>query len=383
MRVIVSPQRRRAGGDLVTRRCSRPKADALAAAPARAETLAREAADAARAADEAKKAAAAAAREVKPLAGAAAIGTQQGRAAAALRSADKALAAATTDEAKARRPRRGSSRRRKRPPTPRPRSTPPRPTRTPSAPRPPPPRTPPRPPTKQGRPPPSSRPRPGSRWSRCRSTSAAPRRRCTFAATPASRCRTAANCSTPRSSCRSTIRDPGKPIGTHVFTAMARSESGLRWSAVTIDAATTPRPRSTASPCRRRCWSGIGADRAAALLDRHLRRAAQRRDQLSHRIRRGAEPSAAGRLHHAPPRPQRLRRQRRRLGRQRRGLLLPAHGIAQSRAAMAPRPVRSPAAALVVGAAHHPLVMPALVASIHVLSGWLGQRRGWPGQARP
>jgi hypothetical protein len=32
-----------------------------------------------------------------------------------------------------------------------------------------------------------------------------------------------------------TIRDPGKPIGTHVFTAMARNDAGLRWTAVTID----------------------------------------------------------------------------------------------------------------------------------------------------
>ena len=32
-----------------------------------------------------------------------------------------------------------------------------------------------------------------------------------------------------------TIRDAGKPIGTHVFTAMARDGAGLRWSAVTID----------------------------------------------------------------------------------------------------------------------------------------------------
>ena len=32
-----------------------------------------------------------------------------------------------------------------------------------------------------------------------------------------------------------TIRDPGKPIGTHIFTAMAKNDSGLRWSAVTID----------------------------------------------------------------------------------------------------------------------------------------------------
>ncbi|MDB5599764.1 MAG: hypothetical protein JWN71_1808 [Xanthobacteraceae bacterium] len=34
-----------------------------------------------------------------------------------------------------------------------------------------------------------------------------------------------------------TIRNPEKPIGTHVFTAMARNETGLRWSAVSIDGA--------------------------------------------------------------------------------------------------------------------------------------------------
>jgi len=32
-----------------------------------------------------------------------------------------------------------------------------------------------------------------------------------------------------------TIRNPDKPIGTHVFTAMARKDAGLRWTAVTID----------------------------------------------------------------------------------------------------------------------------------------------------
>jgi hypothetical protein len=32
-----------------------------------------------------------------------------------------------------------------------------------------------------------------------------------------------------------TIRDPDKPIGTHVFTAMAPNDVGLRWTAVTID----------------------------------------------------------------------------------------------------------------------------------------------------
>ena len=31
------------------------------------------------------------------------------------------------------------------------------------------------------------------------------------------------------------IRNPEKRIGTHVFTAMARNDAGLRWSAVTID----------------------------------------------------------------------------------------------------------------------------------------------------
>src|SRR5262249_13338835 len=32
-----------------------------------------------------------------------------------------------------------------------------------------------------------------------------------------------------------TIRNPDKPIGTHIFTAMARTDGGLRWTAVTID----------------------------------------------------------------------------------------------------------------------------------------------------
>jgi hypothetical protein len=32
-----------------------------------------------------------------------------------------------------------------------------------------------------------------------------------------------------------TIRNPDKPIGTHVFTAMARKDAGLRWTMVAID----------------------------------------------------------------------------------------------------------------------------------------------------
>jgi hypothetical protein len=31
------------------------------------------------------------------------------------------------------------------------------------------------------------------------------------------------------------IRDAGRPLGTHIFTAMAKNDAGLRWSAVTID----------------------------------------------------------------------------------------------------------------------------------------------------
>jgi hypothetical protein len=31
------------------------------------------------------------------------------------------------------------------------------------------------------------------------------------------------------------IRDPDKPIGTHIFTAVARADTGLHWTAVTID----------------------------------------------------------------------------------------------------------------------------------------------------
>jgi hypothetical protein len=37
------------------------------------------------------------------------------------------------------------------------------------------------------------------------------------------------------------IRNPDLPIGTHVFTAVARNESGLRWTAVTIDHGDTAR----------------------------------------------------------------------------------------------------------------------------------------------
>jgi L,D-transpeptidase catalytic domain len=80
-----------------------PNADAIAAAPAKAEALAREAAEAAKTADEAKKAAAKAPREIAALT--ASLRKLEGlktRADAELAYADRALAAAKNDEAKAR-----------------------------------------------------------------------------------------------------------------------------------------------------------------------------------------------------------------------------------------------------------------------------------------
>src|SRR6478609_934350 len=80
-----------------------PNAEAIAAAPARAETLAREAAEAAKAADEAKKSAAATARETASLvASLRKLTSLKARADAEVTAADKALAAAKTDEARQR-----------------------------------------------------------------------------------------------------------------------------------------------------------------------------------------------------------------------------------------------------------------------------------------
>jgi len=80
-----------------------PNREAIAAAPAKAEALAREAAEAAKTADEAKKAAASATRETASLTSSLRkLEWLKTRADAELAYADKALAAAKTDEAKAR-----------------------------------------------------------------------------------------------------------------------------------------------------------------------------------------------------------------------------------------------------------------------------------------
>jgi hypothetical protein len=102
MRVIISPNDA-AADEFSHPALFVPNEEAIAAAPARAETLAREAAEAAKAADEAKKAAVTAAREAASLmASLRKLESLKTRAEAELASTDKALAAAKTDEARAR-----------------------------------------------------------------------------------------------------------------------------------------------------------------------------------------------------------------------------------------------------------------------------------------
>jgi hypothetical protein len=102
MRVIISPDDA-APVELSHPSLFIPSAQALAAAPVRAETLVREAEEAARTADEAKQAAATAVREAATLnASLRKLQGQKTRADAALAYADKVLAAAKTEQARAR-----------------------------------------------------------------------------------------------------------------------------------------------------------------------------------------------------------------------------------------------------------------------------------------
>jgi chemotaxis protein histidine kinase CheA len=102
MRVIISPNDA-APVEFSHPALFAPDAESVAAAWARAETLAREAADTAKTADEAKKAAAAAAREAASLtAPLRKLERLKSSADAELMHADEALAAAKTDEARAR-----------------------------------------------------------------------------------------------------------------------------------------------------------------------------------------------------------------------------------------------------------------------------------------
>jgi hypothetical protein len=102
MRVIISPEDA-APAEFSHPALFMPDAEAVAAAPARAEELAREAGEAAITADKTKKAAAASARETASLtASLRKLETLKARADAELAHAEKALAAAKTDQAKAR-----------------------------------------------------------------------------------------------------------------------------------------------------------------------------------------------------------------------------------------------------------------------------------------
>ena len=213
-----------------------PKPEAIAAAPARAEALGREAADAARTADEAKKAAARAPRETAALT--AALRKLEGlktRAGAELATADKALAAAKTDEARTR--------------------------------------------AEDFRQKAAARAADLATQLDTARADAKPKLEAAAAAKDAAKAAAKTKADTARAASdaklalepasiyisratrklyvrRNThkpapdgggevfdtsievpvaIRDPDRPIGTHVFTAMARNDAGLRWSAVTID----------------------------------------------------------------------------------------------------------------------------------------------------
>jgi hypothetical protein len=234
MRVIISPNDA-APVEFSHPALFMPKAEAVAAAPARAETLAREAAEAAQAADKAKKAAATAEREAAPLAASLRkLERLKTRADAELASADRALAAAKTDQARAR----AEERRQKA----------------------------------------------AARAAELGTQLDSARADATSKLAAAAAAKSAAKAAEIEKAARAkaaleaklalepvavyisratqklyvrrnthkelpdggeefdatievpvTIRDPDKPIGTHVFTAMARNGAGLRWSAVTID----------------------------------------------------------------------------------------------------------------------------------------------------
>ncbi len=95
------------------------------------------------------------------------------------------------------------------------------------------------------------------------------------------------------------IRDPDRPIGTHVFTAMASNDAGLRWSVVTIENGDGAKEALDRITIPQDVIDRIGPDRPAAILDHHLGRAAEPRNQLSHRVRCRSERPTPGRLYHA------------------------------------------------------------------------------------
>ena len=96
-----------------------------------------------------------------------------------------------------------------------------------------------------------------------------------------------------------TIRDPDRPIGTHVFTAMARDGAALRWTAVTIDEGDNAKDALDRITIPQDVLASLAPTAGRKILDHRLGRTAEQGDQLPHRVCRGAEQSAARRLHHA------------------------------------------------------------------------------------
>jgi hypothetical protein len=235
MRVIISPN------DAVPAEFShpalfQPNAQAIAAAPARAEPLAREAAAAVKAADETKKAAATAAREAASLTGALRkLTLLKTRADAELVAAEKALAAAKTDKAKARAEERKQKADAKVAEVAKQIET--------------------APPEAKSKLDAAAAAKDAAKAAETRkaaATKAAHEAKLALEPVSIYISRATQKLYVRRNTHKPapdgggevfdtsievpvTIRDPGKRIGTHVFTAMARSGAGLRWSAVTID----------------------------------------------------------------------------------------------------------------------------------------------------
>jgi hypothetical protein len=212
-----------------------PKAEAIAAAPARAETLAREAAEAARTAEETKKAAATAARETASLtASLRKLERLKIRADAELAFAEKALDAAKSDQARAR----AEERKQKAAPRAAELATQLDSARADAK-------------SKLDTAAAAKDAAKAAETSKVavaraageaklalepvsiyisRATQKLYIRRNTHKPAPDGGGEVFASLEVPL-----TIRDPHKPLGTHVFTAMARNAAGLRWTAVTID----------------------------------------------------------------------------------------------------------------------------------------------------
>jgi hypothetical protein len=235
MRVIISPNDT-APVEISHPALIMPKAEAVAAAPSRPEALAREAADAVKAADEAKKAAATAARETASLA--ASLRKLEGlkkKADAELASAEKALAAAKTDAARAQ----AEERRQKAAPAADQAATA---LDTAKA------------DAKSKLDAAATAKETAKATEKSKAELAKAAREAKLALEPVSiyisratqKLYVRRNTHKPAPDGGGevfdtsievpvTIRDPGRRIGTHVFTAMARNDTGLRWSAVTID----------------------------------------------------------------------------------------------------------------------------------------------------